>query len=182
MVEVLKDKAFYETSGGGVTLSGGEPLLQIDFAVEILKKCREKGVNTAIETAANVPWEYFEKLLPYLDNVLCDIKCIDEELHKKLTGVSNKTILENAEKLKKEHINLVFRMPVIPTLNESEVEAVRNFAGDTPLEILAYHNTAENKYTALGWNYTIGEIKPPTTEYMKEISEKFGCIYSPTGI
>ena len=180
--EVIKDKAFYETSGGGVTLSGGEPLLQIDFAVEILKKCKENHINTAIETAANVPWSYFEKLLPYLDNVLCDVKCIDDGLHRRLTGVSNKTILENAEKLKKEAVNLVFRMPVIPTLNESEVEAVKKFADDTPLELLAYHNTGKDKYTALGWNYSIDEIVPPSTEHMKETAEKCGCIYSPTGI
>ena len=180
--EILKDRAFYETSGGGVTLSGGEPLLQIDFAVVILKKCREKNINTAIETAANVPWEFFEKALPFLDNILCDVKCIDSALHKKLTGVSNERILENAEKLKKENVNLVFRMPVIPTLNDGEVQAVKAFAGDTPLELLAYHSTGKGKYDALGEEYLIDEIVPPTTEYMNSLAEKNSCVYSPTGI
>lgn len=182
VAEVLKDRAFYETSGGGVTLSGGEPLLQIDFAAEILKKCRENGINTAIETAANVPWSYFEKILPYLDNVLCDIKCIDDEKHRKLTGVSNKTILENAEKLKKENLNLVFRMPVIPTLNEDQVQAAAEFAGDTPLELLAYHKTGADKYKALGWEYKIEGIVPPSTEHIQSLADETGSIYSPTGI
>ena len=180
--EVLKDRAFYETSGGGVTLSGGEPLLQIDFAVEILKRCKQNGINTAIETAANVPWSSFEKILPYVDNVLCDIKCVDEEKHRKFTGVSNRTILENAEKLKKENVNLVFRMPVIPTLNDSEVEAVSKFAGDTPLELLAYHKTGSDKYKALGVEYKIEEIVPPTVEEMQKLAEETGSLYSPTGI
>lgn len=180
--EVLKDRAFYETSGGGVTLSGGEPLLQIDFAVEILRKCKENGINTAIETAANVPWSFFEKALPFLDYILCDVKCIDENLHKKLTGVSNRTILENAERLKKENISLTFRMPVIPTLNDCEVAAVKSFAGDYPLELLAYHNTGKDKYTALGKEYALGEIVPPTVEFMNALAAENGCIYAPTGI
>lgn len=180
--EVIKDKSFYETSGGGVTLSGGEPLLQIDFAEELLKKCKENGINTCIETAGNVPYEYFDRVLPYLDNILCDVKCIDEALHKRLTGVSNKRILDNAGNLKNENVNLVFRMPVIPTLNDGEVSAVKDFCGDTPLELLAYHNTASDKYKALGKDYTISEIIPPTKEYMTELASGLNCIYSPTGI
>lgn len=182
VAEVCRDRAFYETSGGGVTLSGGEPLLQVDFAAEILKKCREAGINTAIETAANVPWSFFEKVLPYLDCVLCDVKCIDENLHKKLTGVSNKTILENAERLKKENIKLTFRMPVVPTLNDGEVGKVKAFAGETPLELLAYHNTGSDKYSALGIKYQLDDICPPTAEFMKSLADKYGCIYAPTGI
>lgn len=180
--EVIKDKAFYETSGGGVTLSGGEPLLQSDFAAEILRKCKEKNIGTAIETAANVPWKNFQKVLPFLDIILCDIKCIDEVLHKKLTGVSNQLILDNAQKLKSENKNLIFRMPVIPTLNESEIEKVKVFAGNTPLEILAYHNTGKEKYNSLGREYDIENIVPPSAEYMKEIAKNFSCIYTPSGL
>lgn len=180
--KVCRDKAFYETSGGGVTLSGGEPLLQIDFAVEILKKCKQDGINTAIETAANVPWNSFEKVLPYIDFVLCDIKCIDEKLHKKLTGVSNKTILENAEKLKGEDVDLIFRIPVIPSLNDGEVGKVKEFAGDVPVELLAYHKTGCDKYCALNIDYQIETINAPSVEYMKTLAEEYGCIYAPTGI
>lgn len=180
--EIIKDKAFYETSGGGVTLSGGEPLLQADFAAEILKKCKENNIGTAIETAANVSWKSFQKVLPFLDIVLCDIKCIDSSLHKKLTGVSNELILENVQKLKEEKTNLIFRMPVIPTLNECEVDAVKAFAGDVPLELLAYHSTGKDKYYSLGREYKINEIIPPTAEHMKDIAEKSGSIYTPSGI
>lgn len=179
---VLRDKEYYATSGGGVTLSGGEPLLQPDFAAEILRKCKENGIGTAIETAANVPWSAFEKVLPYLDEVLCDIKCIDPELHKKLTGVSNAQILENAEKLKKSGVKLLFRMPVIPGLNDGEVSAAAKFAGDTPLELLAYHKTGCGKYEALGMDYKIDEIEPPTEEFMKKLAGENGALFSYTGM
>ena len=97
--ELVKDKMFYETSDGGVTFSGGECMLQIDFLEEILKKCKENGLHTAVDTAGNVPYEYFERILPYTDLFLYDVKCIDEALHKEGTGVSNKRILENLKKL-----------------------------------------------------------------------------------
>ena len=179
---VLKDRAFYETSGGGVTLSGGEPLLQADFALEILRKCKENGLHTAVETAANVPWHTFEKVLPYLDMVLCDIKCIDEEKHKALTGVDNKTILENAEKLKHSGAELLFRMPVIPTCNDDEVEKVAAFTGDTSLEILAYHETGCGKYDALGMEYKLKNVPAPDKAFMQELADKTNSIYAPTGL
>lgn len=179
---VLRDRAYYETSGGGVTLSGGEPLLQADFALEILRQCKANGLHTAVETAANVPWQTFEKVLPYLDLVLCDLKCIDEEKHKALTGVSNKTILENAEKLKHSDVQLLFRMPVIPTCNDDEAEKVAAFAGDTPLEILAYHETGCGKYDALGMEYKLKEITPPTVEFMQALADRTHSTYAPTGM
>ena len=178
---VVRDKAFYDTSGGGVTLSGGEPLLQIDFTVELLKKCKENGINTAVETAANVPWEYFEKVLPYLDTVLCDVKCIDESRHRELTGVSNKQILANAEKLMQSGKEVIFRMPVIPGLNDCEVERVREFTKGFVLELLAYHETGKGKYEQLNMDYTVSAA-PPAAEAMTALAEKIGAIYAPTGI
>ncbi|MCQ2461836.1 MAG: glycyl-radical enzyme activating protein [Clostridia bacterium] len=180
--KVLRDKAFYDTSGGGVTLSGGEPLLQPDFALEILKKCKENGVNTAMETAADVPWQVFEKVLPYLDFVFCDLKCIDGELHKRLTGVCNTRILENAGRLKTSGVKMRFRMPVVPGLNDGEAEKAARFAGETPIELMAYHVTGCGKYAALGREYTISEIEPPTKEFMAALAEKTGAIYDATGI
>lgn len=179
---VERDMPFYKTSGGGVTLSGGEPLLQADFAAEILAGCKARGINTALETAANVPWESFGKVLPYLDYVLCDIKCMDSELHRQLTGVPNGQILENAERLKRTGVSLLFRLPVIPTLNDGEVAAVREFAGDTALELLAYHNTAHEKYRAVSLPFRTDGIEPPTEEYMRSLADRYGCIYSPTGL
>ena len=91
----LEDKAFYEVTNGGVTLSGGECLMQADFCAELLKQLKNHGVHTAVDTAGNVSWQYFEKILPYTDLFLYDVKCISEQLHKNGTGVSNKLILEN---------------------------------------------------------------------------------------
>lgn len=179
---VLRDKPFYDTSGGGVTLSGGEPLLQPDFALEILKQCKEKGVNTAIETAGNVPYEVFETLLPYLDFIFFDIKCIDSDLHRRLTGVGNEQILENAARLKESGVPLRIRMPVVPTLNDGEAAAVAAFAGNTPLELMAYHNTGCNKYDALGREYTLPHIVPPTKEQMQTLAAQVGALYEASGI
>lgn len=180
--EILKDKEFYRTSGGGVTLSGGEPLLQADFAAEILKKCKENGIHTAIETAACVPWESFEKVLPYLDLVLCDIKGIDEKKHIENTGVSNKTILENAERLKTSGVDVLFRTPVIPNYNDSEIKEIAEFCKPCEHELLAYHSTGCGKYTALGLEYRLGEVEAPSKEAMEKLAADCGAKYNFTGI
>ena len=182
--QVLKDKEYYKTSGGGVTLSGGEPLLQSDLCLSILNAAKEKGIHTAIETAGNVKWEIFEKILPYTDLFLFDIKGIDEENHIKNTGVSNKRILENAEKLAKEKCEVLFRMPYIPSFNDFEAEAIVNFAHslNKDLELMAYHNIAIGKYDALNKTYETKEVSPPTKEEMTALAEKLGAIYSPSGV
>ena len=180
--KVLRDKEFYNTSGGGVTLSGGEPLLQADLAAEILKGCKEAGIHTAVETAANVSREAFEKVIPFTDLFLCDIKCIDPSLHKELTGVDNARILENAEFLKNCGKDVLFRMPVIPGMNDGEVKKVKEFTGDFPLEILAYHKTGCGKYDALNMPYEAAGVEPPTREAMQKLAEETGAIYNPTGI
>ena len=180
--EVLKDIEFYRTSGGGVTLSGGEPLLQPDFAAEILKKCKEQGIHTAIETAADVPWQSFQKVLPYLDLVLCDIKCIDEKNHIRCTGVSNKRILENAQKLKASDIKVIFRTPVVSCYNDNEIEQIAEFCSPCEYEILAYHSTGCGKYTALNMDYSLKEVEPPTREFMDELAKKANAKYNFTGI
>ena len=179
---VLKDNEFYKTSGGGVTLSGGEPLLQADFAAEILKKCKESGIHTAIETALNVKWESVEKILPYTDLVLCDIKCIDEKKHIDCTGVSNKLILENAQKLRASGVNVIFRTPVIPGYNDDEIGKIAEFCGDYEYEILAYHKTGCGKYKSLGREYALSSVEPPSAEFMNGLSEKYGAKYNRTGM
>jgi len=179
---VLKDKEFYKTSNGGVTLSGGEPLLQADFAAEILKKCKENGIHTAIETAANVPWESFQKVLPYLDLVLCDIKCINEENHIRCTGVTNKRILENAEKLKQSGVEILFRTPVIPGYNDCEIKRISDFCAPFEHELLAYHSTGCSKYTALNLDYTLNDVEAPTREFMEKLAEATDSKYNYTGM
>ncbi len=182
--QVLKDKEYYKTSGGGVTLSGGEPLLQSDLCLEILKEVKKAGIHTAIETAANVKWDIFEKILPYVDLFPFDIKGIDEANHVKNTGVSNKLILENAKKLSEKGANILFRMPYIPDFNDFEAEAVVNFAHslNKDLELMAYHNIAVGKYSALNRCYETEKVTPPDKEFMKNLAAKLGAIYSPSGI
>ena len=179
---VLRDIEYYKTSGGGVTLSGGEPLIQPDFAAEILKICKEKGIHTAIETAGCVPWESFQKVLPFLDLVLFDIKCLDESNHIKCTGVSNRLILENAEKLKNSGVKILFRTPVIPGYNDSEIAAIGEFCKPFDYEILAYHKTGCGKYTALGTEYSLPDVEAPSREYMEKLAEESGAVYNYTGV
>ncbi len=179
---VLKDREFYRTSGGGVTLSGGEPLMQIDFAADILKKCRENGIHTAVETAGFVKWERFLKVIDCVDLFLYDIKGIDRENHIKNTGVSNELILENAKKLMAAEKNIRFRMPVVPEHNMREVAAVKAFAGDFPLELMKYHTTGRGKYDALSRSEQKLAIVPPTDEEMEALAAENGAIYNKTGV
>ncbi|MBO5092679.1 MAG: glycyl-radical enzyme activating protein [Clostridia bacterium] len=154
--EVLKDKAYYEGSGGGVTLSGGECMLQIDFATELLKECKKNNIHTAIDTAGNVPFEYFMRVLPYTDLFLYDIKCFDKSLHKKYTGVSNELILGNLKRLLSLKSNIWIRIPIIPSVNDNagELLKIKDFIyknGEVEkIELLPYHKIGEHKYEALG--------------------------------
>lgn len=153
--EILKDEAFYETSGGGVTFSGGECMLQIDFLLEILKKCKENGIHTSVDTAGHVPWEYFEKIIPYTDLFLYDIKSMDNNIHKEYTGVENTLILKNLAKLLQSDKTVWIRVPVIPGVNDTEEEFynIKSFllknGQPAKVELLPYHAMGEHKYDAL---------------------------------
>ena len=179
--ELVKDKMFYETSDGGVTFSGGECMLQIDFLEEILKKCKENGLHTAVDTAGNVPYEYFERILPYTDLFLYDVKCIDEALHKEGTGVSNKRILENLKRLSDEACTeIIIRVPVIKSYNGSKTEMGRiaDFTGKLRIksvELLPYHKMGEHKYGALGMNEYAFETPSETEidEFRKMFNNDF---------
>lgn len=171
--KISADRDYYDVSGGGVTLSGGEPLLQSDFTLEVLKKCRNAKIHTAVETAGNVPYGVIEKILPFTDLFLFDIKCIDGELHKKLTGSSNSIILENAERLKREPCELLFRMPVVPGFNDGEAAAAAEFAGDTKIELMPYHNFCSSKYESLGREFLTKDVQIPTEEYIKTLANRF---------
>ena len=154
--EVIKDKTYYETSGGGVTFSGGECMLQIDFLFEILKKCKEEGMHTTVDTAGHIPWKSFDKILPYTDLFLYDVKSMNDDVHKAYTGVSNILILENLSKLLKADVSVWVRVPVIPGVNdnEDEMRKIRAFFDmngyPEKVEILPYHAMGEHKYEALG--------------------------------
>ena len=154
--EILKDKSYYESSGGGVTFSGGECMLEIDFLEEILKKCKENGIHTAVDTAGCVPFEYFERIIPYTDLFLYDIKCMDADRHKKYTGVDNGLILENLKKLLRAKVPLWVRIPVVPTVNDDlrQMQEIYDFLIENgmpeKIELLPYHSMGEHKYAALG--------------------------------
>ena len=171
---VVSDKAFYDNSGGGVTFSGGECMLQIDFLAEILKKCRENGINTAVDTAGNVPWDYFEKILPYTDLFLYDIKAYDNALHIAGTGVSNKKILENLVKLAPKS-DIIIRIPIIGGYNDNAEEMKQIAEYLKPLhiskaELLPYHGMAKNKYEALNMKFTdYPPAEPVKIEKLREL-------------
>ena len=156
MREVIKDVHFYENSGGGVTFSGGECMLRIDFLEEILKECKKNGIHTAVDTAGHVPFERFERIVPYTDLFLYDIKCYDSDKHKRYTGVGNELIMENIKKLLATDRSVWVRIPIIPTVNDSE-EEMRNIKEflvscgyPEKVELLPYHVLGEHKYAATG--------------------------------
>jgi len=151
---VIRDKKFYENSGGGVTLSGGDPLSQPEFALAILQSCKEAGLHTVIETCGYASWPSMEKLLDYTDLVLYDIKCIDPAKHKKATGKSNERILENAKRVALLK-SLRVRVPMIPGFNDSpeDVKAIVKFVkkemGPIEIDLLPYNSLGESKYERL---------------------------------
>ena len=161
---IAKDKLFYETSGGGVTFSGGECMMKIDFLEEILKKCKERGIHTAIDTAGCVPWESFLRVLPLTDMFLYDIKAYDTALHKKYTGVKNELILDNLAQLLKSGARVWVRIPLIPGVNDSdeELSSIRKFFEENGypenVEFLPYHAMGEHKYRALGREITLFDV------------------------
>lgn len=156
MSEVLKDVKFYRKSGGGVTLSGGDPVYQPEFSFELLKRSKEANLHTVIDTAGFASWEILSKLLKYADFVLYDIKCIDEKKHYSGMKVSNRLILENAKKIYKSKKKMLIRVPLIPGFNDSveEIESIARFVHSelegTEIELLPYNKWGESKYEYLG--------------------------------
>ncbi len=174
--EIEKDKIFFETSGGGVTFSGGECMLQIDYLKEILKKCKENNINTAVDTAGYISWEHFEKIIPYTDLFLYDIKAFDNNIHKNFTGVSNELILANLKKLLQNNCNVQIRVPIISNVNDNinEMQKIKEFISpfeNTKIELLPYHKMGEHKYNVLNMNLT--EFTVPTADKMKELNKIF---------
>ena len=171
--EVLKDKSFYESSGGGVTFSGGECMLQIDFLTEILKACKENGIHTAVDTAGHLSYERFEQIIPYTDLFLYDVKCMDSDKHKQYTGVGNELILDNLKKLLAAGMPVWVRIPIVPTVNDTEEELQKikeyifSFGSTEKIELLPYHAMGEHKYAAT--NKEAQRFSVPTEEKMRQL-------------
>ena len=176
MREVVKDRAYYRRSGGGLTLSGGECLAQPAFASALLETAHEEGLNTAIESTGFAEFSVIEqKILPHLDHFLMDIKHMDPAKHKAYIGHTNERVLENARKIAEKARRLVIRVPTVPGFNDSpaEIQAIAEFAATLPrveeLHLLPYHRLGQDKYGWLGREYTLTEIQPPDGEKMQHL-------------
>ena len=175
--EVIKDKAYYDNSGGGVTFSGGECMLQVDFLLEILKKCKENGIHTAVDTAGHVPFERFEEVLPFTDLFLYDIKSMDPQIHKQYTGADNRLILENLQKLLAAGAKVWIRVPVISGVNDTEAEMqalkawLRTCGQPEKIELLPYHAMGEHKYSAIG--KPVQRFQVPGNEKLQQLNAFF---------
>lgn len=178
MKTVEKDRQYYWRTGGGLTLSGGESLCQPEFARALLQAAQESGISTAMESMGCAKWETIEKLLPYLDQYLLDIKHMNPRKHKEFTGRSNELMIENAMKIAKSGMTeLSIRVPVIPGFNDTE-EEIRQIAAYTAtlpnvkrMHLLPYHRLGQDKYTGLNREYLMGDVKPPTNEHMEKLLE-----------
>ena len=164
---ILDNKDFFELSGGGVTFSGGEPLMQAEFLLEVMDKL--KDVHIAIQTSGYADSETYLKVIEKADFIMQDIKLADANLHKKYTGVGNEKILFNIESLKKSGKNFVFRVPLIPDITDTEenLKAISKIVGDFETELLKYNDLAGAKYPSLGLEYSPGNIKNREEDFTK---------------
>ena len=179
MAEIEKDVIYYDQSGGGVTFSGGEPLQQINFLVALLKKCKEYEIHTAVDTSGLAAWKSFERILPYTNLFLYDLKLMDDEKHRQFTGVSNQIILENLQYLTEASANIRVRIPIIPSINDDEenLRETKDFIATLKtieqVDLLPYHHIATDKYHRMEHLYELENIKTPSDERMQELAEFF---------
>jgi len=180
MAEIERDVSFYDESGGGVTFSGGEPLLQRDFLLALLKSCRDQEIHTAVDTAGFASWATLDRVRQVTDLFLYDLKLLDDALHRQFTGVSNRLILDNLRNLAELGHQIFLRVAIIPGINDDDDQLHRlgEFAASLPgvkqLSILPYHHTAIDKYQRLHKEYAIAAIRPPANERMIEIAQNLG--------
>jgi len=176
VAQIEKDEVFYRTSGGGVTLSGGEPTMQPEFCRALLKTVYEMGYETVLDTCGLVRWEILESIVKYVDLVHFDLKHMDDEAHLRYTGVSNGIILSNAKKLSLMGKPLIARVPLIPGVNDSldNLRKTAKFCKQLPslrrLDLLPYHRLGMNKFERLGRNYTLSELKAPDKNHIEDLA------------
>jgi len=184
LAELEKDRAFYRRSGGGITIGGGEPLLQYRFTAKLLEAAEDAYLHTAIETCGHAPWTHFEIVLRHVDLLQIDLKHMDPEKHKALTGKTNELILENLKRVLsvKEPEDVIIRIPVIPGCNDS-VENIRQSArfvaelGFKQIELIPYHRLGVSKYSQYGMIYPldVAESAPQRgMQDLRNIVENFG--------
>jgi len=170
MKEIQRDVVFYDQSGGGVTLTGGEPLFQPTFTNALLRRCKEQEIHTILDTSGYASWKVISKAAKYTDLFLYDLKLMDDERHRKYTGVSNSLILANLKNLCAIGAQVIIRLPLIPGVNDDEenLTHMRQFLEELPVlvgvEVLPYHDSARAKYAALGLDYRLPEVGMPLPE------------------
>lgn len=171
---VIRDEVFFRQSGGGLTISGGEPFVQWEFAGELLKRARECGINTAVETCGCVPWEHIEPFVQYINMFLYDVKHADPEKHRLFTGKTNHLIQSNLCKLGALGANITIRVPVIPGVNDTE-EEIRDIAkiasevNAVRMDVLPYHRLAESKHEQLDTIFEMNEVDILESERVDEL-------------
>lgn len=176
---ILKDRGYYERSGGGVTVSGGDPLVQIDFVTELFQACKKENIQTCIESTFHASWGQIRKVLPYTDLIISDLKHMDPVKHKMHTGVDNHLILENLMKLADEGREMILRIPVIPYVND-DMENIRktadfivdNMKGTVrTLQLLSFMRLGEEKYQSLGMPYKMEDLKINRKDFQDHVNE-----------
>ena len=172
MAEIERETPFHDQSGGGVTFSGGEPLMQRSFLLAMLTACRKRDIHTVVDTSGYTTWEALDSIRRFVDLFLYDLKLMDDELHTQYTGVSNKPILRNLKSLSEHGHPVYVRIPLIPGVNDDErnlresADLLASLPNITGVELMGYHDIAAAKYEALGMGYQLNGTKPPTTEHM----------------
>ena len=182
--EVLADRAYYENSGGGLTVSGGEPMLQLPFLLELLKMAKAAGIHTCLETSGYCERDSLDAVLPFVDLFLFDIKETDPERHREFTGVDNRLILQNLEHLHRAGADILLRCPIIPGLNDSDghIATVAALAREYPnirgVEIMPYHDMGKGKWKELGREYALSDkktVEETQKQLLLEQFQKAGC-------
>src|SRR5271157_5233246 len=176
--EIQRDVPFFDESGGGVTFTGGEPLMQPHFLLDALRACKAIDLHTALDTSGYADWSFLEPVSDYTDLFLYDIKLMDAQEHRKYCGVSNELILSNLRKLSKKGALIYLRVPIIPGITDTRqnLDQIADLAGSLPavrrVDILPYHLAALGKYTRLNLSYRLADVLPPSEERMLAIQDQ----------
>jgi pyruvate formate lyase activating enzyme len=182
ILEIIdKEKVFFKQSKGGITFSGGEPMLQVEFLLEALKECKKNGYHTAVDTSGYSSADNYRSIIPFTDLFLFDIKHLDDVKHIESTGVSNTGIIENYRHLLESGKDIMVRIPVIPGFNDDtdHLERLKNFISSTKtaslkrINLLPFHKTGSSKYKKFNFPYLMEGIIPPDEEKMQKIKELF---------
>jgi len=184
---VERDRPFYEESGGGLTVSGGEPLLQPYFTAALLRAAKARGIHTALDTCGHASWRNLDRLRGDVDLFLYDLKLMDEDRHRLFTGAPNRRILENLRALAARGHRIVLRVPLVPGINDDDdnLDAVRRLAASLPtlagLDLLPYHRVGVDKYARVGRTYPLPDILPPARERLAAVAESLAAAGLPVG-